>query len=330
MRTLLGVLAPLCLFSCDEAPLPSNGEVQGAQIGQAMRQHIPASLSYVAPYRCAQQQSVPPPLPDLYGSTLTLEGDWLSVQTKAKTELKIAVLADSRGATPTTLSKITRLRHQLVSENIQLVISLGGLATEANDIEAILNELTNDTDYVVYALPGDREGYPAHQGAIENISKNNRHIIDGSLFPLLLFQNQPIVGLPGIEMRSNLIAGTEGCLFEEGDVQRIATLLAQRKEPALLASYAPLFGKQPVSGAFALPTATNVTAALATSSLLLSVHALLSAPDSVHKGSIRRTPKSNLSLSAGAIDPLDQGFDALILSIGKKTITWKQLWVAKS
>jgi hypothetical protein len=152
--------------------------------------------------------------------------------------VRIAAIADARGADPATVRAVADLARQMGEARADLVISLGGMAGDEHGIEVLISAL-GTAGGVLAALPGDREPQePFHDaldrvrgdgGDLQVIDLQRRRVLDGPALDL--------VALPGYRWPSYL--GEGDCSYRSGDLAPLAALAQRTDGPRLLASYTP-------------------------------------------------------------------------------------------
>ena len=131
--------------------------------------------------------------------------------------LTVAFVADARGSR----AHFARLREVFGKREVDLLVSLGGLATHEADIEAALSALTGP--WHVLALPGDREALKAHEQACAQLRE--QAVIDGSRVRVVrVGELAVLITVPGAPTRARLSADAEGCKYTPRDAHDAAAL----------------------------------------------------------------------------------------------------------
>lgn len=250
--------------------------------------------------------------------------------------LVLGVVADARGAREQTLKGLRSIRERFRAAGVQLVVSLGGLAETAGDIEALLSVLADQAAWPVIALPGDREAVTAHHTAVDRLAKRGARVIDGARARLLRRGGVVLGTFPGVGHAARLVAGSAGCVHDEADARALATQLAAQRGARIWLSYAP--PRQ------ATPSASDRTdegvhvgerlmsAAVEQSKAILVLHGQVDEAAIAARGEHPVAAKAPLLLAAGAADALPgvrpdgpRSATALIVTIGDGRIRWERL-----
>ncbi len=326
MRARLALLALSSLIACGDPPPPADGQAEGAKLATALVGHLDNSLTLVAPYRCARIQT-DRATPRLTGMKISISGATLQLEDLAdKKSLTIAAIADARGNDKETVDALRKMRSTFEEEGVDLVLSLGGMASKKESIHALLGAISVDAPYLTLALPGDRESIPAHREAVLALAKSGSRIVDGSQYRLLQLGQVLVATMPGLAMSANLIAGDEGCLHTGEDTKELLQFLNKQDGLKLvLASYAPLRQKGATGsdiGSSGIHVGEEVLAPLLEhQGLAAVVHGMVQerSPKKRGKGRWSQGPSY---LAAGSVDPLDGPSSALIFTIRDKKLTW--------
>ena len=152
--------------------------------------------------------------------------------------LVVGVVADARGATPATLDNLEAARVAFREARVDLVLTLGGMGATGEELAAVYGALAEGSEAPVVAIPGDREPLFAHREAIASLGA--RHpVVDGSAIRAIVAGDTTIATFPGIGEVSQIVAGSEGCYYESGDADMLATWLQRRAGTKVWAGYAP-------------------------------------------------------------------------------------------
>jgi len=289
--------------------------------------HIAESATWSAPYRCARFAETLSPPSDV-GLTWHPEQGAFDVKPHDKRG-KFATIADARHAVGESVRGLHELRDQLVKENIDLLITLGGMGATSADLEEALGALTQDAPYLLVAIPGDRESVPAHRSAVAQLAADGARIIDGSRYRKFRLGALRMATMPGLGKIANLIPGDQGCLHTEADVAALREQLEAWGDPALLLSYAPWRQREASASDYGIGgvnSGERILQPLRTNNRVRAiVHGVFAPQDhSTLTGSLRLgTPAP--ALSAGSIDVLDASPSALLLSVAGSKLGWKRL-----
>jgi hypothetical protein len=239
-RAAAAVAAALGLGACSgRKAAPAD-----ARVGPASAAAPTAAAGAREPWRCAAPDG--PGAPDeilaiggqrwrVAGHTLTLEGD-------PPGELAIGVIADAAGSAPATLAALRRLRDRL--GRVALVVSLGGMGTTAEDLDAVFAALADRAAWPLVALPGDLEPVPAQIAAIALARRRGAAVVDGRLVQRIALPGVTIAVLPGAAAVTRLAAGADGCRYRNADVTTALAELSQ--QPGLRVA---ALAEPPVTGA---------------------------------------------------------------------------------
>ena len=196
----------------------------GARVGHAVATALDAAEQVRAPWRCAA-----PDLPELPAATL---GSWkLAGHVVSGGDARIAVIADTAGASPETVAALGRLRAKL---DVDLVLALGGMASSQRDLETVLGVLA--TTVPVVALPGDLEAMPAQVAAIAALRGRGAPVIDGRLVRRIELASGAIAIVAGASAPQRLVAGADGCIYTPADVEAAFADLTPRPGLRILAT----------------------------------------------------------------------------------------------
>tara|TARA_R110002096_G_scaffold416429_1_gene618908 strand:- start:68815 stop:69873 length:1059 start_codon:yes stop_codon:yes gene_type:complete len=325
---LLGaaLLGAALLGACSGEPAPTDGQAEGKRLGQALTQHIETSMELRAPFRCARFPT------DARGPNMErVSWDDTSGALVVKpygSEPRFATIADARASSATDVSALERLRDSLNEQDVDVLISLGGLGRDEESIEQVLKALTMGARYLVLAFPGALESLPAHRSAIASLAKNGVRILDATRYRFTQLGELRLATMPGIAKTAHLVAGDSGCVHIEADIEELLANLAIASRPTVLLSYAPW--RQQGDEATDLGIGDIHAGELELSPLERSehvsalVHGMLSSREMANDGSIRLAqPPASIptgSLSQDAASP-----SALMLSVAGAKLSWKRL-----
>lgn len=163
---------------------------------------------------------------------------------RAGQPVRVAALADARGADPATLDAVEDLARQLAAARADLVLALGGMAGDQAGLERLFGALAR-AEAPIAALPGDREPQEAFHAALDRargdggarevpelIDLQRQRVLDGPALDL--------VALPGYRWPTYL--GEGDCRYRAADLPPLAELAARTDGPRLLAAYTPPAG----------------------------------------------------------------------------------------
>ncbi len=328
MRFGIVLLALLSAIACGDPPPPADGQIEGAKLAKAMVTHLDRTLQMSAPFRCARIQ-LDRATPRLANMDLSMERATLIIGSLSdKKKIKIAALSDARGNQEETLKAVALMRETFIKEEVDIVLSLGGLASKKAAIHSLLSALSTDAPYLTLAIPGDRESTPAHRAAVADLAKSGTKILDGAQYRLLRMGNVLLATMPGVSMEANLIAAKEGCLHTADDGSELLRYLDDEEVKLVVASYAPIRGGGSDLGAGGIHVGeTQLAPLLQHKALAVHVHGMVSQKSSAKKGK-ERLARGPSFLAAGSVDPLDGPSSALIFSISDKKLLWQRI-VAK-
>jgi hypothetical protein len=196
----------------------------GARVGHAVATALDAADHTRAPWRCAAAD-----LPEMPEATL---GAWkIAGHAVTGGDARIAVIADTGGATPETVAALGRLRAKL---DVDLVLALGGLGGTQTELETVLGVLA--TTVPVVAMPGDLEAMPAQIAAIAALRAKGSPVIDGRLVRQIHLATGEIAIVAGAGAPERLVAGADGCIYTPADVAAAFAALTPRDGVRILAS----------------------------------------------------------------------------------------------
>ena len=304
--------------------LRSGGSDDNERAGRALARSVlgavEAASEIGAPTRCARLDSV--------GDTNVLVLD------EESETVVFGVVADARGDSPPTLDNLRRIRAELESERVDLVITAGGMGTTQAEIAATLQTLVEDAPWPLVAIPGDRESLASHRAAVEALGQN---VYDGSTVRLIRFGPVTIGTLPGGSDASHLPAGVDGCMHTKADISAtLAALTAEANPRRALVSYVPprQTGR---TGSDLAPGGVHVgnialADALAESKIDVTIHAMVDSPErpaNVGKATLAPSGDS-VFLASGSADsvpiyPSQISGAALIVHMDASRIDWRRL-----
>lgn len=151
-------------------------------------------------------------------------------------ELVVAVIADARGAHADTVARLSALRAELERSRVELVLILGGMASSADELRALIEPLATDAPWAVWVVPGDREPPAMVSGVTGPLGEN---VVDGARVRFGTVDGVVIGTLPGAPYASRHEAGENGCVYTRDDADEIAHALSTRKGTRVLVTHAP-------------------------------------------------------------------------------------------
>lgn len=235
-----GVLTAIWLRDRDRPP-PAPGQVATAALVAGFERAITAATAISEPFHCAELAEGQEPARTLTAGGRRISHHGLEVTAapaRRDHRLVLGVVADARGAEPATLAQLAEVHRQFTRAHVELVLSLGGMGQDRDQLLATLGALV-DPAWVVIAIPGDREAIPDHEAAIAELTDRGAAIIDGARARIIEFDGVSIATLPGLDQPRHLVAGADGCRHTGTDAATAAALLAARPQPRVWAGYAP-------------------------------------------------------------------------------------------
>jgi hypothetical protein len=209
----------------------------GEATSVAMQRGIAAAALAVMPWPCAASDERSPAPSDI-----VLQG-WSIVDSAlqpiaASTTFDLAFIADAGGAHPATIEQLRRTAKTFTASGAEVVVSLGGMGSETEEIEATLRALSTSAPYIVLAMPGDLEPVIAHREAIERLQRDGLRVLDGSRVRWIRLGIATLTTLPGTRYQGQLAAGAEGCGFDDPAIEQTLEVLAASTGHKVLASWA--------------------------------------------------------------------------------------------
>lgn len=343
-RALAALLAVAlgCGCTCGSG---DEGETRGKRAGAALAASLAAAVAQRdrlrAPYRCARLDRTPGDLapPVLAGGrTLEREGRLLRLGGPgADRTLVLGAIADARGDAPRTLAALEAVAQAFSEGGVEVVLSLGGMGRDEDELAAVLGALARAGDWLVVAVPGDREAVPAHRRAVAALRESGLAVVDGADIRLLEADGAVVATLPGVEARGQLVAGPQGCAHTDDDAAALAASLAAAEGTKVWAGYAA--PRQQAAGGSDLVDGVHagervLAEPLARSGAQVVLHgqiddAALGEP----RGTARLSAKAPAFLGTGALEavPVTGWRDeavagaALIAEIGPRRLRWRRV-----
>lgn len=329
MTATRGALLAGLVAACGSSG-PRDG---GGGAGAAAARAIAATVEAVTPLETAWRCALPPPAAAPPSTTApagwTRAGDKLTAA-EPRSKLTIAAVAQARGAA-------VDVREALRAARVDLVIAVGGMGATQAESGAALGALL-DPAWLVVAIPGDAEDFPAHARAVAELAGGGAAIVDGAAVRLIDTGGAVVATIPGERWPERLGAGAAGCAHEPADVARAVaalTLLADGRPRVLAGAPAP-------QGASVRPPASDLApgglhagepglaALVDEAGLDLVIHAPIGTTPAP-AGMARRG--TTAVVAAGSLDrlvqrdpegrPLPTG--VLLATVDARAITWKLL-----
>lgn len=219
--------------ACSDKP----DEPRAPRIGKVLASVLVAADTTLAPWRCAAADA--PALADAElkagAHTWKTSGNTLSL-VDGRGELVIGVVADAAGSDSRTIAALGRLRATFDAAGTDLVLSLGGMGSTTEELEATLGTLGDRASWPIVALAGGLERELAHQSAIAKLRTRGDVILDARQVRYVTTPSLTIGTLPGAGAVERLAAGTEGCAWTATDVSAVYTVLTSKPGIRIVAS----------------------------------------------------------------------------------------------
>ncbi|HUQ01200.1 MAG TPA: hypothetical protein VM261_01835 [Kofleriaceae bacterium] len=272
----------------------------GIAAAQAIGASMEAAATVKAPWRCALPRSGSS---GSSGATAAPAG-WKRdadklVADPARAKLTIGAVAQARG-------RAVDVRAKLRAANVDVVVAVGGMGTDAAESRAALTALLDPT-WLVVALPGDTEQWPEHAAAIADLAAGGGAIVDGASVRIVDAGAAVLGTLPGEAFASRLGAGADGCVHDAADLGAALTAIADAASdrPRVLVTTPAPQGAAPGASDLTPGGLHGGDAALATAIAAAQIDLVLHAPvdgSPPAPGNVRTgTP---VTLAAGSLDPI--------------------------
>lgn len=300
----------------------SGGGGAGMAAGRAVVATFEAAAAVRAPWRCALPRPPAANAPVLTG--WRRDGDRL-VAEPARPRLTLAAVGQARGAA-------VDLRADLRAASVDVVLALGGMGASAAELKLALAALV-DPSWLVVALPGDREAWPAHAAAIAELAAGGAAIVDGASLRVVDGGAAVVATLPGEPWAERLGAGVEGCAHDAADIAAALALLAEvaaDRPRVLVTPPAPQGGASDVAPGGLHAGEPALGQAVAAAQVDLVIHGPVDGTPAP-AGNVRRgTP---VALAAGSLDPVPRrdpdgrtlATGALLAVVDGRSASWRFL-----
>jgi hypothetical protein len=211
-------------------PRPKLGPPLGAAMGALVQAMAEAAPGWRAPALCMEADADAPAAPVRLGDA-------------AQQHATLGVVADARGADEATLARARAAARRFAEAHVDVVLSLGGQGQTRAELESILGALAGP-DWLLVALPGDREAIDAHREAVAALAKRGLRVVDGSALGFIVVGGVAVGLVPGAPARDDgyahgLIAGADGCARTPHQLVALEQRLAAEPGPHVLAAYRP-------------------------------------------------------------------------------------------
>jgi hypothetical protein len=209
----------------------------GESAAAALLTGLAKASAVLEPWPCAALDDVPEAPP----RALRLQGWKLDGLALVPTEsvgatTSVGFIGDAGGDAPETAVQLRRASEAFVAGKAELVISLGGMGEDANEIAAGLRALAA-SGVPVIALPGDLEPLAEHRRAVERLQQEDLPVLDGSVVRWLKMGPATIATLPGARHETQLVAAKEGCAFDDAAIEATLSRLTKADGLMVLASW---------------------------------------------------------------------------------------------
>lgn len=289
----------------------------GAAAARAVTAALEATADLRAPWRCALARD-PGPAP----AGWRLDGGRL-VAVEPRARVTVAAVAQARGAA-------VDLRADLRAAGVDVVVTTGGMGEGEGDSRAALEALL-DPAWLVVAVPGDAEDWPAHARAVAALAAAGGAIVDGASARIIDGGGAVLATLPGERWAGRLQAGSEGCTHDDADLAATLEALAAAagdRPRVLVTTPAPQGGASDLAPGGVHAGEPGLARAVADARLDLVVHGPVDAAV-LPQGAARRG--TSLALAAGLLDPVPRrALDgqarprgAVVATVDARGVTWR-------
>ncbi|MEZ4368419.1 MAG: hypothetical protein R2939_19390 [Kofleriaceae bacterium] len=216
------------LLGCGgDAPAP--GEL-GPRVVPALTAALAAAEASQAPWRCgALDRDALPPAGPLGASAMGWEVVERTLRGPATAPSTIAFVGDAAAAAPATVDAAIQLRGQLEAAGVDLVVVVGGMGDESDELVEILAPLARGAPWPTVSIPGARASAPVHAEAVAALRADGVAIVDGGQVRFVELTDVTVATLPGLAAVGQLAAGVDGCGHADDD---LAALRAAWPGPA--------------------------------------------------------------------------------------------------
>lgn len=286
------------------------GQRMGEGFGAGAAAVLDVASDLREPYRCGfiepLDSAAAEPATQAVGREFTRRGWRLDVSepsTGSSTPgLTVGVIADTHG----DLTHVSEIARSFADAKVELVVSLGGHGTTADDVTPVLAALASER-WPVLALPGATEAVPEHRAAVGAArARAPGPILDGGDVRLLVMDGVAIATAPGAGHANQLEAGAEGCVPSPRSIAVLAAALANHPGPRVVASYSPPTGDTSSNltlGGVRLGDA-NVASLVERGRASLVLHGLVAEAAPTENGRAEANAAAPTVLSAGAASGL--------------------------
>lgn len=231
--TWLGIAgAALALAAC-RGPREDGGERAGHALGAVLAQGLREATKVEAPWPCVAPATGEPEAPPGWVArpgTLALA--------QRREVVSLGFVADGAGGSAATLENLRRAAAAFAEQEVVAVVSLGGHASERDELAAMLEALS-DERYLLVAGPGDLETTQGHRAAVRALAERGRRVADALEVRLLELAGQATVALaPGARGTTQSPAGVDGCELDDSMADELAGQLERAKGLRIWASWA--------------------------------------------------------------------------------------------
>lgn len=311
-------IAVAALGGCGEPPATSDAS---ARPEPAAAPPLPVE-GIDAPWRCAAAVAgVEPAAPSI--PSWRREGGVVAAD-PPRAKLIVAAVAQARG---TAIDARPLLRDL----GADVVLALGGMGTTTEELRRSLGTLV-DPAWLLVAIPGDSESWPALRTAIAELSAAGAAVVAGGPAQLIDGGAAVIGVVPGERHRERLAAGIQGCLHDSADRRRLLDRLAAKAgaRPQILAAVdAPQGTDSDLAPGGIHAGDGELAGLLQKANVDVVVHAPVGAKV-VATGRAGRHRRA--ALAAGSLDPMAQlhldsgrssGAGVLAITVARSGTTWR-------
>ncbi len=226
----------LAVVGCTGKEKPTGPSELGEAAAVAMLRGLTEAAKALEPWPCAAlDEAAAPPV------ALRLEGwrvDGLAlVPSEPAGSSLVGFVGDAGGGAAGTVAQLRRAAAVFSERKAAVLVSLGGMGSNAEEISAGLRALATG-GRVVVAMPGDLEPLVEHRKAVARLQQEDLPVVDGSVVRWLKLGPATIATLPGARHQAQLVAQNEGCAFDDAAVEATLGRLAEAEGVKILASWA--------------------------------------------------------------------------------------------